>query len=385
MLKQVIICLLMIPFMPGVHSQNKQPANEIKTVKRKIKTGDLLNVNEVFYFNNKPYTGTSIDLFPDKSRMQEIEWVNGILNGAKTEYFKGGVLVRTKMYFKDGKRNGPFVFYHNNGKIKLMGKYVDDLLDSTVNAFFENGKNKYIHHYQMGVQVGESLTFYKNGNIEQKVSLKNEKPHGPMLTYYEAGNLRLESSYNEGVREGRYIRYHLTGGVAEESYFKNGIQDSVSRYWDNVYGTLMKEVYYKMGKKEGAWITYNEKGDTITIFNYKNDVLNGPFKKYFVGFEQIGDKNNGRGIGGDTAKFDPRKNQRVYEYALDEYGTYVNGKLDGEFKTGLYNREAHAEGTYKDGVMVGEWKYYDENDKLVLHEKYNDNGELIYQKPKLNR
>jgi antitoxin component YwqK of YwqJK toxin-antitoxin module len=385
MLKQVIICLLMIPFASAVSSQGTQPKADPRIVKRKVKTEELQNINEVYYFNNKPYTGTSIDVFPDRSKMQEIEWVNGLLHGKKTEFFKGGVLVRAMITFREGKRNGPFIFYHSNGKISLRGKYVNDELDSTVNAFYENGNNKYIHNFNMGVQVGELVTFYKNGNVEQKVTLLNQKPHGKMMSYYEAGNLRLESYYKEGVRNGAYIKYHLTGLIAEESYYKNGIQDSVSRYWDNVFGTLMKEAHFKMGKKEGTWITYNDIGDTITVFNYKDDVLNGPYKKYFAGSEQVGDKGNGRGIGTDTSKFDPSKSQSVYEYALDEFGTYVDGKLDGEFKTGLYNRQAHAEGTYKMGVMVGEWKYYDEDDKLVLHEKYNDDGELIYQKPKLNR
>ena len=93
-----------------------------------------------------------------------------------------------------------------------------------------------------------------------------------------------------------------------------------------------------------------------------------------------GDKMNGK-----NEKFDRSKSSKVYVRVLDEYGTYVDGKLDGEFKTGLYNREAHAEGTYSMGIMVGEWQYFNEDDKLVLLEKYNEAGELIYQKPKLQR
>jgi antitoxin component YwqK of YwqJK toxin-antitoxin module len=372
MLRQVIIGLLMVALAPCLQAQGTtQPG---KTYKRKLKTDELQNVNEVYYYNNK------LDMFPDNKsgRRQEIEWVNGLLDGTKTEYFPGGVLVRTIMRFKQGKRNGAFIYYHENGKIKMTGKYVNDLLDSTLNAYFDNGNPKYIHNYSMGVRVGESITFFKNGNIEQKVSLKNEKPHGLMQTYYEAGNPRLECEYNEGVRNGKYRHYHLTGILAEESYFRNGIQDSVSRYWDNVFGTLMKEQYYKMGKKDGTWLTFNQFGDTMTIFNYRDDVLHGPYRKYAGDNVKVGDRDNGK-----YEKFDAKKSRREYMYELDEYGTYVNGKLDGEFKTGLFNTESHAEGFYKDGVQVGEWKYYDKYGKLVLHEKYNDDGELIYQKPKL--
>lgn len=351
-----------------------------KQVYRKVRTEDLQNINEVYHLNGVPFTGTTIDNFPNNTKMQEIQWVNGLLDGTKTEYFLGGTRVRTIMNFKAGKRNGNFIFYHENGQLNMTGKYIDDLLDSTLNAFYENGNPKYVHNYSMGIRVGETITYYKNGNLEQKVSLKNEKPHGLMLTYYEAGNIRLKSNYNEGVRDGQYLRYHLTGIIAEESYYKNGFQDSVARYWDNVFGSMMKEEYYKMGKKDGCWLTFNEAGDTLTLFNYKNDLLNGPYKKYYSGVVDLGDPDNGK-----EEKYDPLKSKKTYVRALDEYGTYVDGKLDGEFKTGLYNKANHAEGTYSMGVMVGEWKYYNEDGKLVLHEKYDENGELIYQKPKLQR
>lgn len=376
------ILLVLALVCNGLTAQN-QKTNSGDPVKRptvrKVKTENLQNINEVYYLNNVPYTGASYDYFDNNTLMQEINWVNGILEGPKTEYFMGG-LVRAVINFKAGKRQGPFVYYHENGKVKLRGNYYEDALDSTVNAFFENGNPKYIHNYDKGVMVGELVTFYKNGNVEQKTQLKNEKPHGVMLTYYEAGNLRMQTTYNEGVREGQFIRYHLTGLIAEESYYKNGFQDSVSKYWDNVFGTLLKEEYYKMGKKEGCWITYNEAGDTLTVYNYKNDLLNGPYKIYYSGVIDNGDPKNGK-----KKQYDPKKSDKQYVRALDEYGFYADGKKDSVFVTGLYNKANHVEGHFSKGVMVGEWKYYNEKGKLVLHEKYNDQGELIYQKPKLQQ
>jgi antitoxin component YwqK of YwqJK toxin-antitoxin module len=339
--------------------------NPDRVYTRKVKTDDLQNKNEVYYFDGKPYTGLSYDEFDNRTKMQEINWKDGLLHGTKTEYFIGGVGVRGKLNFYEGKRQGPFVYYHDNGQINIRGNYYLDALDSTVEAFFNNGKPQYVHHYNKGTRIGESITYYKNGNVEQELILKNEKPHGLMTTYYEAGNIRQKGHYDEGVRDGQFIRYHLTGVMAEESYYKNGFQDSLSRYWDNVFGALLKEEFYKDGKRDGTWLTYNENGDTLTLFTYKNDLKNGPYIKYFAGVTTDANSN------------------KQYVRQIDEYGNYVDGKLDGEFKTGLYNRAAHAEGTYSMGAQVGEWKYWDEKDKLVLHEKYNEDGELIYQKPKL--
>jgi antitoxin component YwqK of YwqJK toxin-antitoxin module len=121
-------------------------------IKRRVLTKDLQNNNEVYYFNNLPYTGTSIDLFENKIKIQEINWKDGLLHGTKTEYFLGGNQVRAKLEFNMGKRNGPFVYYHENGNIQLIGKYTNDELDSTITCLYDNGLPKYIHQYQKGYQ-----------------------------------------------------------------------------------------------------------------------------------------------------------------------------------------------------------------------------------------
>ena len=86
----------------------KSPVN--KVVIRKIPFSELENRNEVYFLKDKPFTGTSIELFDNKTRMQEIQWKNGLIDGTKIEYFKGGVLIRAKLNFVAGTRNGPFVY-----------------------------------------------------------------------------------------------------------------------------------------------------------------------------------------------------------------------------------------------------------------------------------
>lgn len=376
----MIRCLLfalLIALAPfNLDAQNQQGVQPKKII-RKVKTSDLVEVNGIYQYNGLPYTGLSMDLFPNNSKMQEMNWLDGLLEGTKTEYFNNGG-VRTILNFKAGKRHGYFIYYHENGKVMLTGNYFEDLLDSTINAFYKNGKPKYIQTYEKGVKVGKSILFYSNGNVEQQSMLVNGLPEGPIITYYEAGNIRQEAYYKHGVREGPTRSYHLTGLIAEESYYKNGYKDSTSKYWDNVFGSLMKIENYKEGKKNGELITFNESGDTLTIFTYKNDVLNGPYRKYFSGVVEFGKKNNGK-----KKKYDPKKSDKRFIHGLDEYGTYADGKLDGVFKTGLCNKEFHTEGFYSNGIMVGEWRYFNEKGKVVLYEKYSETGELIEQKPKL--
>ncbi len=370
------ILLVTLAFSQKKKVEPVKPVQPVEKVYvRKIPFSELQNINDVYYLKDKPFTGTSIELFEDKTRMQEIQWKNGLIDGTKTEYFKGGVLVRAKLNFTAGIRNGRFEYYHQNGQMKLTGKYVNDLLDSTVNAFYENGNPKYTFTYVKGEKTGISLSYFSNGNMEQKVHLVNEKPDGIMETYYEAGNLRLVTGYKMGIRDGKFLRYHLNGTVAEESYFKDGIQDSISMYWDNVFGSIMKIENYNKGKKEGTWVTFNEIGDTLTMYTWQGNVLDGPYKIFAS--EKIDNQ-----LPGDGTK---KKYGSEYVHALDEYGSYKMGQQDGVFKAGLFYRENHVEGQFDNGVKVGEWKYYNDEEKLVLYELYNANGELIKQKPKLQR
>jgi antitoxin component YwqK of YwqJK toxin-antitoxin module len=281
------------------------------------------------------------------------------------------------MNFSAGKRQGPFAYYFEKGTPKLKGEYNNDLLNGEVTAWYENGNTKYRFHYENGVKKGKSVSYFSNGNLEQEVNLKNELPHGLMKTYYEAGNPRLEAEYNEGVRDGMYKSYHLTGLVAEESFFKDGIQDSVSSYYDNVFGFLLKRGTYDMGEKEGKWVTFTDLGDTLSVYTYQNDTLNGPYRLFFAGDRDI---NNG-----DKLVVKPKKIEMVYFHVLDEYGSYKGGKLHGTFETGLFFRAAHTVGQYHMGKKVGYWVYYNSRDKWVLKEWYNENGELTDSKFKKRR
>lgn len=355
------------------------PTDEKPVYKRKLYLSELSNNNDIYYFKDKPFTGTCVDVFDDKTKKQELDFVNGILHGKKIEYFKGGILVRAVIQFSNGMREGTYHLYHSNGNIKEIGKYSQDLLDSTVVAFYENGNKKYEFQYNKGVKYGLSLTYFSNGNLEQKSFIVNDVPEGIVETYYEAGNIRYYANYKNGFRHGKYERYHLTGIKAEESYYIEGIQDSISLFWDNVFGTLTKQEYYKKGKKEGLWITYNFFADTLTVKTYENDVLNGPFRIYATENIVTPNPNN------DNFEKGKKQYSSSYYHELDEYGTYVNGQLDGVFKSGLYHREKHVEGNYSNGIPVGEWKYYNARGKVVLYELYNEDGELIKQKPKLKK
>ena len=105
-----VVSLFLIVGLSSAQNAGSKPLTQ--TYQRKVNTQELQNNNEVYYFNGKPYTGISIDLFENKTKQQEINWKDGLLHGLKTEYFPGGRVIRSTMNFYEGKRNGYFVYYH---------------------------------------------------------------------------------------------------------------------------------------------------------------------------------------------------------------------------------------------------------------------------------
>ena len=95
------------------------------------------------------------------------------------------------------------------------------------------------------------------------------------------------------------------------------------------------------------------------MYNYEDDKLHGPYRLWSAD---------------PYARFSPGT---VPKKRVDEIGNYKYSVLDGPFKTGLVNRERHAEGQFTDGKQTGVWRYYNHEDKLVLEETYDEVGELI--------
>ena len=105
---------------------------------------ELVERNDFFYkqFTDIPYTGK----------------VTGVEQG----------------FFKNGKKDGAWVGYHENGQLKYKG-------------IFNNGKLK-----------GAWVEYYENGQLLSKINYKNGEAEGAWVEYYDDGTLKKKGSYKNG-------------------------------------------------------------------------------------------------------------------------------------------------------------------------------------------
>jgi antitoxin component YwqK of YwqJK toxin-antitoxin module len=105
---------------------------------------------------------------------------------------------------KDGKQEGTWVYYHDNGQLWEKGNY-------------KNGKKH-----------GAWVWYWKNGQLKYKDNYKNGKKHGAQVLYHKNGQLFRKGNYKSGEREGAWVSYNNDGTVITSltGTFKDGVKIS---------------------------------------------------------------------------------------------------------------------------------------------------------------
>jgi antitoxin component YwqK of YwqJK toxin-antitoxin module len=104
-----------------------------------------------------------------------------------------------------------------------------------------------------------------------------------------------------------------------------------------------------MGEKNGTFVKYGFKGDTLSVETWANGKREGRY-----------------------AEWKDREPETT--------GNYEDGERHGYWKHGFSSHYQMREGNYNKGVTVGEWKFYDDKGYLLAIQWYNDEGEEIKTK-----
>jgi uncharacterized protein len=211
---------------------------------------------------------------------------------------------------------------------------------------------------------GYQVFKYPNGTVSSEGLIKNGKPEGFWKSYYVTGIKKSEGRRTNFMIDSIWLFYDQAGDTTEKIsylfgkkngyYFKYKKDPSHGVYiWSKelyagdkkegtgyVYfpgGKVQQTIIYRGGKKEGLSKEFDIEGNIITLLEYHNDFL--------VSREKINRTDNQHLKQGEWKEF------------------YPNGNI----KT---------EKTFKDDLMHGYYKEYDNRGKLVLTMLY-DNGSIV--------
>ena len=180
---------------------------------------------------------------------------NGELDGLNVVYYKNNI--EEIGHWKDGKQNGLFQMYTEDGILIDSGTFKDGERDGVTEQFYnDTGKLRVSANYKNGVLEGEFKAYYPNGNLQGEVNYVNGEMNGDFKEYHENKKIRLSGSYKNSLQEGEW-----------KSYLEDGTLESI--------------INYKVGELHGIKEDYYKNGNVWTRQEFKNNDLDGVYEVYY--------------------------------------------------------------------------------------------------------
>ena len=121
-----------------------------------------------------------------------------------------------------------------------FGYQIDENFTGQVIKKYKDGQVESIENFKNGKLNGEFKEFFENGSLFQVGTFKNGEMKN-IRVFYENGNLKFEQNLKD--RKGRYKGYYPNGQLEEEGEVFQGEKIGVWRYY-NEEGKLSSEVTY---------------------------------------------------------------------------------------------------------------------------------------------
>ena len=188
--------------------------------------------------------------------------------------------------------SGKYIIHETSGKAKIYNAYNDELIieceylngkkNGKYKRYYNDGKLKYELEYLNGKINGEYKKYDEEGNLIVKAEYLNGKSNGRYKKYYRNGKLIMENEYVNG-KTINVLYCDKNSGIINELHDGNGFIKEVNKEGNMIYeanyvdGIFRKmKYYYNSGKIKMEEEIYFEKG--IKIKKIKEYYQNGQLK-----------------------------------------------------------------------------------------------------------
>lgn len=194
---------------------------------------------------------------------------------------------------------------------------------------YPNGQVSSEGYLEDGQPEGYWKAYYPSGILKSEGNRVNHFLDGPWKFYNEEGQLETVIRYTDGQKNGIRETWRDSVLVAEEPYVNNK-QQGLSKYF-YPDGKIKKWIPFERGREQGRGFEFDEDGKVIALLTYKSGVLT--------------------------------QNQEINR-------TNRLGLKRGVWMEFHRNMNIRVEGTYKDDLKHGFWKYYQPNGNLIRVERW---------------
>jgi len=106
---------------------------------------------------------------------------NGLKQGLESAYYPGGARAFERVW-DGGKREGTYVSWWEDGKIKQKAAYRADLLEGSSAEWFRDGQQARSFTYAAGQEEGQQMMWYEDGSIRANYHVKDGRRYGSIGT-----------------------------------------------------------------------------------------------------------------------------------------------------------------------------------------------------------
>lgn len=313
----------------------------------------LFNLNETIEFYEEGQLKSRVYNFKKFSKIVEY-YLNGNLMSA-------GTLNHNNEYIGMG-----WTFYEN-GQLKKICSYVDNLIDGEYKDYYDNGVLKTDSFYILGKENCEFRSFYNNGQVECIIDLEGGKRCGQFLRYYKSGKLEDETYYANNAPISDSYLYYESGSLYAKLSYKDGLRVGISQWFYetgelqslNKYDLIEGCSYLNYSKsyyKSGAIESYIQWEDALCEHNqedYSYNMLRG-YERVSVSYYENGNL---------------RKKQKAVgknRYSIERYD-----ENEETTQKGVFFRDENV------FYWVGELLTFNRNKSLKIVTNYSEDGKFI--------
>jgi len=170
---------------------------------------------------------------------------------------------------RNGKFNGEFKRWLENGKLAEQGTYVDGVQEGLWTEWVISDDNEQEHiHSRQGVYVHGKATglwtvwWLGTNIISAETHYSANRHNGTTVNYYSNGKKRQEEYYSNDILHGESKKWYPTGKLKSETeYYKGQLDGKYTEYYNDELHTPKTIGYYKKGNKVGLWRHFDDNGD----------------------------------------------------------------------------------------------------------------------------
>lgn len=242
--------------------------------------------------------------YRDKQAESVARYQNGLPHGDWSAWHENGELKFSNRY-ENGRKVGTWRRFHDNTVLEQEESYSQGLPDGPTWGLYRSKQKAFEGTWQGGLQTGRWTWWHPNGVKSRSGVYVEGRQDGLWEEWHDNGQLRLAEPWVAGTREGRREEYWPDGNLRSRRDFVAGVGGPETLFYggqvvlprsvtsparaewtvladqpETRHGlfrnfhadnqTVAEEGDYVLGKKQGIWRYFNDKGQLATQKRYED-------------------------------------------------------------------------------------------------------------------